>query len=455
MANTSFKTLALLGSLAISSASVALAQDSGPIIDKLVAKGLLTDQEGEDLRAEMLRDFGSTSPGKLDISSGVTKLKITGDARVRYQFDNEQENTASANAANDKDRNRYRYRVRLGLEAELGPKWTAATRLETAGGATSTNADMGGAGDNFSKTQGDAVFFGQAYLNYKDTGVLDSDSIDVRVGKLPHKFFNPGVNGFWIDSDLNFEGAAEEIVYSDIGLKDSKLSTRAGQFVLNNNAATNNVNSGASGVASGASVEPSLLLMAQVEYATKSWKVAPTVVSFAAPSRHDITPAPTGGIASDVNVYDNLAAIIVPFEYKMNLGAKPLALYATYGYNTSGENRARRLSGGSGANDATMYNAGVRYGENKLAGDYQVVAEYRHVGNGSYSSLLLDSDFNGGFLNAQGYILSGSYSFTSAVTGTISYFNSFNIQDNLGTGASGGNGFGAAQVLQVDLSAKF
>jgi hypothetical protein len=102
-----------------------------------------------------------------------------------------------------------------------------------------------------------------------------------------------------------------------------------------------------------------------------------------------------------------------------------------------------------------MYNAGVRYGENKLAGDYQLVAEYRHVGNGSYSSLLLDSDFNGGFLNAQGYILSGSYSFTSAVTGTISYFNSFNIQDNLGTGASGGNGFGAAQVLQVDLSAKF
>jgi hypothetical protein len=451
MAHTSFKTLALLGSLAIGSASVALAQDSGPIIDKLVAKGLLTDQEGEDLRAEMLRDFGHTSPGKLDISSAVTKLKITGDARVRYQFDNEQANPEGA--AGDKDRNRYRYRVRLGLEAELGPKWTAATRLETASSATSTNADMGNvsstsAHDNFSKEGQDAVFFGQAYLNYKDTGVLDSDTIDVRVGKLPHKFFNPGVNGFWIDSDINFEGAAEEIVYSDIGLKDSKLSTRAGQFILNNNAS----NAGASGTTSGASVEPSLLLMGQVEYATKSWKVAPTVVGFSAPSRHDVTPAVTAG---DVQVYDNLAAIIVPFEYKMTLGAKPLALYATYGYNTSGENRALRLGGAAAGNDASMYNAGIRYGENKLAGDYQVVAEYRHVGNGSYSSLLLDSDFNGGLLNAQGYILSGSYSFTSAVTGTISYFNSFNIKENLAAGASRGNGFGAAQVLQVDLSAKF
>jgi hypothetical protein len=464
MANTSLKTLALLGSLAIGSASVAFAQDSGPIIDKLVAKGLLTDQEGEDLRAEMLRDFGHSSAGKLDISSGVTKLKISGDARVRYQFDNEQGNkdTAANIAAGDKDRNRYRYRVRLGLEAELGPKWTAATRLETAGGATSTNADLGDGGDNFSKSNGDAVFFGQAYINYKDTGVLDSDSVDVRVGKLTHKFFTPGVNGFWIDSDINFEGAAEEIVYSDIGLKDSKLSTRAGQFILNNNA----VNSGASGAgsattaATGQSVSPSMLLMGQVEYATKSWKVAPTVVSFAAPSRHDTTTI-TAVTGTDVNIYDNLAAIIVPFEYTLKLGSNPLALYATYGYNTSGENRARRLSGGSGANDATMYNVGVRYGQNKQAGDYQLVGEYRHVGNGAYSSLLLDSDFNGGLLNAQGYILSGSYSFTSAVTATITYFNSFNIQDNLDTGSTSGtptnrgNGFGAAQVLQVDLSAKF
>ena len=451
MAHTSFKTLALLGSLAIGSASVALAQDSGPIIDKLVAKGLLTDQEGEDLRAELLRDFGHTSAGKLDISSAVTKLKITGDARVRYQFDNEQLNPATA--ANDRDRNRYRYRVRLGLEAELGPKWTAATRLETATSATSTNADLGSGADNFEKNTNDAVFFGQAYLNYKDTGVLDSDSIDVRVGKLPHKFFTPGVNGFWIDSDLNFEGAAEEIVYSDIGLKDSKLSTRAGQFILNNNAANFDKTSGAT---TNTTVDPSLLLMGQVEYSTKKWKVAPTIVAFAAPAAHDKSTAGAVAQVSDTAVYNDLATVLVPFEYKLNLGSKPLALYATYGYNFSGEQRAKRLANSDTVQkDATMYNAGVRYGENKLAGDYQLVAEYRHVGNGSYSSLLLDSDFNGGLLNGEGIILSGSYSFTSAVWATVTYFNSFNIENERAVGASRGNGFGTAQVLQIDLSAKF
>jgi polyhydroxyalkanoate synthesis regulator phasin len=448
MAKNSLKWLALLGGVAIGSATMAVAQDSGPLIDTLVKKGILTDQEGEDLRVELLKDFGASSPGKLDISSAVTKLKIAGDARVRYQYDNEETNPAGA--AGNRDRNRYRYRVRLGFAADLGPKWTAALRFETASGATSTNADLGNATDNFSKDT-DFAYFGQVYLNYKDTGFLGSDSVDLRLGKLPHKFFTPGVNGFWIDSDLNFEGVAQEIVYSDVGLKGSTLSTRAGQFVLNNNQA----NRGTSGAA-GRSVDPSLLLMGQVEYATKKWKVAPTIVAFAAPSDHDNGVA----LANDTSVYTDLATVLVPFEYTMTLGAKPFAIYATYGYNLEGEDRAHRLAGATTPvakalvdDDSELYNAGVRYGENRLPGDYQLVAEYRHVGNGSYSSLLLDSDFNGGLLNGEGVILSGSYSITSAITFTTTYFNSFNIEPNRAN--SGGNGSGKAQVLQVDLSAKF
>jgi hypothetical protein len=455
MAKNSLKWLALLGGLAVGSASVAVAQDSGPLIDTLVKKGILTDQEGEDLRVELLKDFGNTSPGKLEISSAVTKLKISGDARVRYQFDNEQSNPAGA--AGDRDRNRYRYRVRLGFLADLGPKWSAGLRLETAGSATSTNADLGDGTDNFSKNSGgtDAAYFGQAYLNYKDTDILAADSVDVRLGKLPHKFFNPGVNGFWIDSDINFEGAAQELVYSDIGLKDSTLSVRAGQFVVNNNA-------GNSAATTNTSVDPSLLLMTQVEYATKKWKVAPTLVAFAAPSSHDIAANTAALQASDQNVYTDLATILVPFEYTMKLGEKPLAFYATYGYNLQGEDRAHRLAQAVTPaqralvdDDAQIYNLGVRYGDTKNAGDYQLVGEYRHVGNGSYSSLLLDSDFNGGLLNGEGFILSGSYGLTNAVTATVTYFNSFNIENNRATGAARGNGFGEAQVLQIDLSAKF
>jgi polyhydroxyalkanoate synthesis regulator phasin len=462
MIKTSLKTLVLLGSLAIGAGSVAYAQDSGALIDALVKKGILNDQEAEDIRADLGRDYATqTSAGKLDISSGITKLKISGDARIRYQNDNEQANPAGA--AGDRDRNRYRYRIRFGVLADLGPKWSAGFRLETASSATSTNADLGGGTDNFDKT-GDIVYFGQAYLNYRDADVLGADALDLRFGKLPHKFFNPGVNGFWIDSDINFEGLAQELVYNDLGLKDSTLSIRAGQFVLNNNAANSGVTSGP---LVNNTVEPSMLLMGQVEYAAKvnattSWKAAPTIVAFAAPSSHDRSANTPALQASDTAVYNDLATVLLPFEYTTTVGAKPLAFYATYGYNVFGDERAYRLASAvtplqkaAVDTDASIYNVGVRYGENKFAGDYQLTAEYRHVGNGSYSSLLLDSDFNGGLLNGEGFILSGVYSWTPAITSTVTYFNSFNIEENRPAGASRGNGFGEAHVLQIDLSAKF
>ena len=466
------KSLALLGCFAAGLCSQASAQDSGALLDALVKKGILSDQEAEDIRTDLARDYATgSSAGKLDIAGNVTRLRLSGDARVRYQYDNEIPNFGTNNlgvpvapsAAKDRDRNRYRYRVRFGVTADLGAKWTTAFRIETANGATSTNADLAAGTDNFDKV-GDVAYFGQAYLNYKDANVLGADTLDVRLGKVPHKFFAPGVNGFWIDTDLNFEGVAEELVYG-LGSDGQLLSLRAGQFVLNNNAA--NANS-----ITNASVEPSLLLMAQAEFATKKFKVAPTVVAFAAPSAHDIGSAnttvvwgsatPNNPQSSDTAVYTDLYTVLVPFEYSTTLNSKPFAVYATYGYNLQGEERALRMASATTTAqkalvdvEEQMYNAGVRYGANVLAGDYQLVAEYRYVGNGSYSSLLLDSDFNAGLLNGQGFILSGTYSITPAVTSTITYFNSYNIEKTRIGGASRGNGFGEAQVLQIDLSARF
>jgi hypothetical protein len=443
---SSISRLALGLALLAGGASLAQAQDSGPLIDALVRKGILTDQEGEELRADLLRDFGTTSPGKLDISTSVTRLRLSGDARVRYQFDNQK--TDPAGAAGDRDRNRYRYRVRFGAIADLGPKWSAGFRLETQNSATSTNADLGGtATENFSKV-GDEVYFGQAYINFKDEAVLGFDAVDFRAGRLPHKFFTPGVNGFWIDSDINFEGLAEEVVWNDIGVAGSTLSLRAGQFVLNNNAGA----AGATGATpTNRSVDPSLLHIIQAEYATKSLKIAPTFVTFGAPSEYDrgvAAPRPDAGLYSELN------AILVPAEYSFTLNGQPAAVYATYGHNFASDDRKTYLAPGTAvSDDASLYNLGVRYGQNRNAGDYQLTAEYRHVGNAAFSSFLLDSDFAGGGLNASGIIVSGSYSWTPAVMSTVTFFRSTN-NDRIGTAGYNSN-FSEAQVVQVDLSARF
>ena len=85
MAIKSFKWLALLCGVSIGAATLAHAQDSGPLIDALVKKGILNDQEAEEIRADLIKDFGTTSAGKLNLSSALTELKLSGDARVRYE----------------------------------------------------------------------------------------------------------------------------------------------------------------------------------------------------------------------------------------------------------------------------------------------------------------------------------------------------------------------------------
>ncbi|ATC64643.1 hypothetical protein CMV30_12125 [Nibricoccus aquaticus] len=444
MAKNSLKWLALAGVVALGATTVSFAQDSGALLNLLAKKGIITDQEAEDLRAELTSEFAAnTSAGKLDMSPSLTKFKIAGDLRVRYQYDNEQANPAGA--ANNMDRSRYRYRFRLATTASLGAKWTAGLRLESNTGATSTNNDFASGTDNFSKAT-DAVQVGQVFIQYNDTNVIGADAFDFRLGKFGHKFFNPGVNGFWIDSDINFEGAAQELVYNNLIANSWGLSLRAGEFMLNSN-------STAGAVAN----DPSFLFIAQAELANKQWKIAPTFAAFAAPSAHD-AGLNAAALANDTAVYTDLATFLVPVEFSTTLGSKPFAVYATYGINLEGEDRARRLAQTNTVDDdATLGNFGVRYGATKLAKEYQLTAEYRYVGNGAYSSLLLDSDFNGGYLNGEGLIVSGSYNITDSINATVTYFNSFNIEATRAAGGSTnrGNGFGQAQVLQVDLSAKF
>lgn len=452
------KSLALLGCFAAGLCATASAQDSGALIEALVKKGILSDQEAEEIRADLVRDYSTqSSAGKLDLSSGITRLKLGGDVRARYQYDNEISNGSTQDA---NDRGRFRYRVRIGAVADLGPKWSTGVRIETAGGATSTNADFG---DNFAKEAGDTAYVGQAYIRYVDSGILGADAVQADFGKFAHKFFTPGVNGFWIDSDINFEGLAQELVYNDVFGSRSSFALRSGQFVLHTN--SNSIITSANSRTNDEAWLPSLLHVVQTEAKVGSVTVAPTVVFYGAPSGHDAENNTALLQQNDSTNYTDLATVLVPAQYDFLIGSVPSAFYATYGVNLQGEDRARRLANSATVDDnASMYNVGFKYGAAKLAGEYALTAEYRHVGNGAYSSLLLDSDFNGGRLNGEGFILSGTYNWTAAVASTITYFNSFNINETQGSQTNNnpatarhlnGIGFGSAEVLQVDLSVKF
>jgi len=88
----------------IAAALPAQAQDAGALVDVLIKKGVLTDQEGEEVRADMTRDFATTSAGKINLSSSITELKLYGDFRLRYQYDDRQSQVAAPNRVDQRSR---------------------------------------------------------------------------------------------------------------------------------------------------------------------------------------------------------------------------------------------------------------------------------------------------------------------------------------------------------------
>jgi hypothetical protein len=429
---------------ALFAAAAAFAQDSGPLIELLVRKGVINDQEAEELRAELLKDFAANSPaGKLDLSSRLNRLTLALDGRIRYQYDNETTNSPGAAGPNN-DRSRYRYRFRLAATALLNNNWTLGLRLETANGATSTNDDFGASGSaNFDKT-GNTANVGQIFLQYAANEAFGGkiDNFDLRIGKHAHPFFTPGVNGFWIDSDINPEGLSEQLTWFDAPAKGWTLALRGGQYVLASNARTT--------VGSAFTNTPAIMWTGQVEFSktfvvegnTYGTRFAPGFVMFTSP-----------GLVSDATSYDNLLTAIIPIEHTLKVGDQPLALYATFGLNFKGGDRTNKLypAGTNPDNEDTMFNAGLRYRALRNPGDWQVTAEYRYVEAGAYSSLLLDSDFGAGRTNMSGPIFSFSYNLTDAVNFTTTYFHAENIDKNSPSSV----GYHKADVVQVDLSARF
>src|SRR5256885_3546423 len=62
------------------------AQDAGALLDLLVKKKLITDQEAEEVRGELVKESAQTSTGKWKLSTPLNELELYGDVRLRYQY---------------------------------------------------------------------------------------------------------------------------------------------------------------------------------------------------------------------------------------------------------------------------------------------------------------------------------------------------------------------------------
>ena len=115
------------------------AQDAGALLDLLVKKKLITDQEAEEVRGELTRDAAQTAAGKWKISAPINEVELYGDMRVRYEQRQGTTPDVMPGSPGPNDtlkRSRERYRLRLGLaRSGIGEKGQKRNAIRPSGGA--------------------------------------------------------------------------------------------------------------------------------------------------------------------------------------------------------------------------------------------------------------------------------------------------------------------------------
>jgi hypothetical protein len=464
----------IAAALAIVSASAAsLHADDSALIDILQRKGVLSTKEASELRKEIAKEQHEDSASKIKLSSSVSELKLYGDLRLRYQYDakDTQLSPAQGGGSNVSQRSRWRFRLRLNADVKLGEHWFAGVELQTENASDSSNQTYeNGFGDY-------DIFISKAYLGWKPV-----EWFTLTGGKFNNPFYTTDL--VW-DPDINPNGISEVIAFHKLGggeagggySKDGKslkdvhppespweLTLVAGQFIFDDNLEY-------AGPDNDSSTDAYLFqtqLIASYQFDHAKVTIAPAWFTYVNGS--------LSGLANNSAFQDNafvsgatrnLNLILAPGDVSFHIGQTKAKIYWDLAYNIEGSERVQdiyRLANSVGnpqheSVDDFAYLVGFQVGENKKAGDWSFLGNWRQIGLGAVDPNLNDSDFSQSELNTRGFKASLSYNFTPFAIGTITYGYAWNLRDALfGGEATGGNAVADSnevQLLQVDLNVKF
>ncbi|PTY04171.1 hypothetical protein DB346_05135 [Verrucomicrobia bacterium LW23] len=435
-----------LGLMAAASIAPVFAQDSA-LVEALVKKGILTNAEADEIKADLVKEYQKTGGGKIELGSHVKKLKLYGDARLRYTWDQRDVKSPSRTPAvtGGEDRHvqqsRTRYRLRVGAEYKFTDNFEGGFQLASGAPNDSANQSFGAGYGKF------GINVDLLYLKYNP-----ADWVSLIAGRQKLPFYTTDM--IW-DADINPEGATEIFTWQANDCVTVDFIAGQYYFADNNENATATVGN--------------TDVWQFYEQAKVTWKptkdisviLAPGVLTYTAGSTVPVnTGSPSFLTADGAN---NLNLLLFPGEVKGKICDLPVRGYWDFSYNTEGSARVQQTYGVSSQNrdltDDIAWLVGVKVGDNKKKGDWSLDANFRTVGLGAVDPNLADADPLLGYLNQQGVKVSGTYNFTDSVTGTISYFTSWSYKDDLNVpqmgGASALVNADRTNLLQCDLNWKF
>ena len=492
MTPTKYLKLAAAVAATLAVSGVSHAADSAALVDALVKKGILSSKEAEDIRADMTKSEGSGD--KIKLSNSVTELKLYGDMRVRYQYDNKDAQVdplprlgESSRSPSGAQRSRVRFRLRLDGEVKLGENFFGGFELQTNATSRSGNQTFENGFDDY------GIYVSKAYLGWKP-----ADWSTVTLGKVGNPFYTTDL--VW-DPDITPNGVFETLAFhkllaprEEAGLsKDGKsvapapalpweLTLVAGQMVFDDNlegGGNDNATRDSDSTTDAWLFETQLVGSYKFDNGIKV-TLAPAWMTYVNGSVSGLT---TSNAFQDSPLVSgatrNLNIVLAPGDVSFKIGSLKAKGLWDFAYNIEGRKRAENIyrmvalrAAGPGAQpdpddfqklhnnqDDYSFLVGFQLGENKKKGDWSVLANYRQTGLASIDPNLTDDDFGLGELNQRGFRMNAAYNFTDFCVGAVTYYTSWGLRDNLvGGEATGGNAIGdgnSAQVLLLDLMIKF
>jgi hypothetical protein len=493
------------------------AQDAGALLDLMVRKKLITDQDAEEVRAELTKQYSETNAGKWKLSTPITELEIYGDIRLRYQYNGGQSDDTlpllahpvNGVAGRDdwQERDRERYRLRIGLRGTLVDDWFFGIRLETNASSRSTNVtfgdDSGGAAGTFAKNS-DGIFVGQAYLGYK--GFKD---ITLTAGRMP----NPLVNTLMVwDPDINPEGLAEQWKhtfnfefggggaaeptqgYSKEGGKGVVAPQPAGepfklkldlfvnfaQFVYADSNPENPLGPRATTTSQVGRVRGNQLIP-NTDAFLLAWQagakltfpknifiqIAPTLYNYTGNSDKfnihyqggDPNLTNANSLAQNQTGINSLLVFDLPWEIGWKIGELPMHIFGDFAANLEADDRALAAGHPGHGDQRYAYQAGGGVGQLKTKNDWQIDVWYQHSEQYALDPNLIDDDIFDGRLNMHGVAAKAGYALSDAVVFSVTWAYGWRYDHNLGTGgtpiAIGINPLDQYQFFVADLNIKF
>jgi len=467
------------------SAAPALA-DTEILLDKLHEKGVITDDEYQQMRTEAraerrsqaLRDAQEqekaqhppADTGKFKVADAVKSVELFGDLRLRYE-----DRIATSPTDTNYDRQRWRYALRLGVRGDVADDFFYGLRLDT--GTYGRSAWVTYADDNKQSGSGktaqanksnDGAYVGLAYLGWKAT-----DWLQIIGGRQPNPLYTTPM--VW-DPDITPEGLVEKASFKLTDNLNTFLT--AGQFIYQDfsGPSTNNSNlsvgkqnlmlySFEAGAAYRLSEESAL--KGAVNYYTYSGGHGTT--DFRSKFTGDGT-----GYAGNIGVND-LEVVEVPLEFRFPVARYSGLVYANLAKNLKGSDRATQAGLSSFGDQDKAYQVGVSlgsqgipqgagtgavYGNSAKKGTWETRVYWQRIEQFALDPNMIDSDFFER-TNVEGWFVAAAYSPADAIITTLRYGQAKRYNNNLGTGGFNDDSSGLLasidkyKLVQFDVTLRF